>query len=145
MTAAVLPMPPAFATPSGEVAMTVSFHPMIYDAQSASWRVVNADGKARDAFEFNLSNANATDLLAALGISPGENAEPYPIEALSHLVTAALRRRLGKRSPAQPAFIGTGDRGRWRMARRRQHARMFFTWSSVTLCPLSSFSTPSHR
>ena len=59
----------------------------------------------RDAFEFNLSNANATDLLAALGLASCENADPYPIKALSHLVTAALRRRLGKRSPAQPAFV----------------------------------------
>ncbi len=63
--------------------MTVSFHPMIYDAQSASWRAVDEDFGDPDAFELNLSNANATDLLAALGMASCENAEPYPIEAMS--------------------------------------------------------------
>ena len=51
-----------------------------------------------DGFEVSVSNGNAVELLLALGLSP----EPdgiFTLDALSGLVTAALRRHLGQRSP----------------------------------------------
>lgn len=56
-----------------------------------------------DRFTLELCNGNAADVLDQLGFS-GEAwlDEPLRIEEFSRLVTYALRRRLGRRSPALP-------------------------------------------
>jgi hypothetical protein len=77
---------------------SISFLPYVRDDARDLWVIpafARADG---DAFEMSVSNGNAVGLLLALGLSP----EPdgiFTLDAFSGLVTAALRRHLGQRSP----------------------------------------------
>ena len=57
-----------------------------------------------DAFEICLANSNAVDLLLALGLPPAPGGGPTPLEQFANLVTAALRRHVGRRSPEIPPF-----------------------------------------
>jgi hypothetical protein len=78
--------------------MSISFLPYVRDDARDRW-VMPALARAEgDAFEMSVSNGNAVELLLALGLSP----EPdgiFTLDAFSGLVTAALRRHLGQRSP----------------------------------------------
>ena len=82
--------------------MSVDFHPYVFDPGDHVWKFPPRAHSMP--FEFNLSNANAADLLNALGLPYDVNAEPMPLGALSGLVTAALRRHLDKRSPELPTM-----------------------------------------
>jgi hypothetical protein len=81
--------------------MPVSFQPYIFDSDRAGF-IIPAVARGNDYFALCVSNANACDVLHALGL----RCEPDGIlafEAFSGLVTASLRRHLGHRSPALPA------------------------------------------
>lgn len=85
--------------------MTVSFNPYVRDTAAALWRFPKP--QAADTVEaIEVSNANAADILAALGLAD-PHAEPMPLSAFSNLVTAALRRHIGKRSPAYASVEDT--------------------------------------
>jgi len=78
--------------------MSISFLPYVRDDERDLWVIPAPARDDGDAFEVSVSNGNAVALLLALGLSP----EPHGIfslEAFSGLVTAALRRHLGQRSP----------------------------------------------
>ena len=79
--------------------MSIDFLPYVRDAERDLWRLPDAAHGDPDAFEMNVSNANGAELLLALGLAPDTSADPMPINAFAGLVTAALRRRLDRRSP----------------------------------------------
>ncbi|CAH2605945.1 conserved protein of unknown function (plasmid) [Rhodovastum atsumiense] len=56
-------------------------------------------------FQVNFGNANAADLLAALGLSWDGGTGEMPIPLFSGLITQALRRGLCHRSPERPPII----------------------------------------
>ena len=80
--------------------MSIDFLPYVRDTASGLWNLPAAVRAEPDAFEFNVSNANWADLLLALGLAPDRSTDPLPIDAFAGLVTSALRRHLGRRSPA---------------------------------------------
>ena len=49
-----------------------------------------------------MCNANATDLLLTLSLEPASYGDVIAIDVFSNLVTAAMCRHLGKRSPELP-------------------------------------------
>ena len=55
-----------------------------------------------DEVEFSLSNANAADVLDALGIEDAFSASPWPLCCFKALLVVARRKRLGHASPAIP-------------------------------------------
>ena len=78
--------------------MSVSFLPYVRDDVRDLWVIASLAHDDGDGFEVSVSNGNAVELLLALGLSP----EPdgiFTLDAFSGLVTAALRRHLGQRSP----------------------------------------------
>ena len=79
--------------------MTVNFTPYVHDTAHDVWIIPQTTREIGDDFELSVSNANGADLLLALGITPEPNGGLLAIEAFAGLVTAALRRRLGRRSP----------------------------------------------
>jgi hypothetical protein len=52
--------------------------------------------------EFSFSNANAADVLDALGIEDSFSERPWPIPCFRALLIVARRKRLGHASPAIP-------------------------------------------
>jgi len=80
--------------------MTISFNPYVFDAARRLWLLPQASRQDPDAFELNVSNVNGADLLLAMGLNPDAGQSPMPVDAFSALVTSALRRHLGHRSPA---------------------------------------------
>jgi hypothetical protein len=96
--------------------MSITFHPYVYDATRSLWVFPDAVRAALDDFEMNVSNSNGADLLLALGLDPDASFDPMTIEAFAGLVTAALRRHLGARSPALEPFTDA------------QEGRMTFTF-----------------
>jgi hypothetical protein len=52
--------------------------------------------------EFSLSNANAADVLDALGIEDSYSERPWPIACFRALLVVARRKRLGYASPPIP-------------------------------------------
>ena len=82
--------------------MSVSFLPYVRDDVRDLWVIPSLARDHGDGFEVSVSNGNAVELLLALGLSP----EPdgiFTLDAFSGLVTAALRRHLGQRSPEMRA------------------------------------------
>ena len=78
--------------------MSISFLPYLRDDVRDLWVIPALARDDGDAFEMSVSNSNAVGLLLALGLSP----EPdgiFTLDAFSGLLTAALRRHLGQRSP----------------------------------------------
>ena len=78
--------------------MSISFLPYVRDDARDLWVMPALARDNADTFEVSVSNGNAVGLLLALGLSP----EPdgiFTLDAFSGLVTAALRRHLGQRSP----------------------------------------------
>ncbi len=91
--------------------MSISFSPYVYDHARNIWIApLNTQGEP-DELELSLSNGNGCDILLALGLAPDPYGEPYPIDIFAGLVTAALRRHLGQRSPGLPARVDA-EKGR---------------------------------
>jgi hypothetical protein len=55
-----------------------------------------------DDLEFSLSNANAAEVLDALGIEDASSASPWPLPCFKVLLVVARRKRFGHASPAIP-------------------------------------------
>jgi len=89
--------------------VSIDFTPYIRDAERDLWLLPDAARVEPDAFEMNVSNANGVDLLLALGLAPKTSSDPMPIDAFAGLVTAALRRHLGRRSPEQENVTDNAD------------------------------------
>lgn len=79
--------------------MTVCFTPYVRDPKRDAWVHPQSDEEDYGEFELDVCNANALDLLLALGLEPASYGDVIAIDVFSNLVTAALRRHLGKRSP----------------------------------------------
>ena len=75
---------------------------------SVSFTLLKANGQRFDPLpghddrEFSLSNANAADVLDALGIENSFSERPWPIPCFRALLIVARRKRLGHASPAIP-------------------------------------------
>ena len=75
---------------------------------SVSFTLYKASGQRFDPLpghddrEFSLSNANAADVLEALGIEDSFSERPWPIRCFRALLIVARRKRLGHASPAIP-------------------------------------------
>ncbi len=75
---------------------------------SVSFTLYKADGHSFDLLpghddrEVNLSNANAADVLDALGIEDSFSERPWPIHCFRALLIVARRKRLGHASAAIP-------------------------------------------
>ena len=75
---------------------------------SVSFTLLKANGQRFDPLpghddrEFSLSNANAADVLDALGIEDSFSERPWPIPCFRALLIVARRKRLGHASPAIP-------------------------------------------
>lgn len=82
--------------------MTVTFTPYSSPGPDGHfWKWPEACQRDPERFTLELNNRNAADVLARLGYS-GETwiDEPLQINEFARLVTRALRRSLGQRSPA---------------------------------------------
>jgi hypothetical protein len=77
--------------------MTVSFNPLKANGQFFTHL------PALDDLEVSLSNANAADVLDALGIEDASSARPWPLPCFKALLVVARRKRFGHASPAIPA------------------------------------------
>ncbi len=87
--------------------MTISFSVSRYDDRLDIYNWI-AGNAGED--EISLSNANGVDVLLAIGLEP-EPAGIVPLSAFAGLITAALRRHLGRRSPAiEPTSDGAPGR-----------------------------------
>ena len=82
--------------------MTVCFTPYVRDEKREAWVLPHIGRSDQDEFEVDMCNANAIDLLLTLGLEPTSSGDVIAIDVLSNLVTAAIRRHLGKRSPELP-------------------------------------------
>jgi len=80
--------------------MPICFKPYVRDDAPGGWKVPREAQQNVDDFDVNFTNANAYDVLATLGLRPQPGM--LSINAFGNLVTAALRRDLGRRSPAIP-------------------------------------------
>ena len=75
---------------------------------SVSFTLLKANGQRFDPLpghddrEFSLSNANAADVLHALGLEDSFSERPWPIHCFRALLIVARRKRLGHASPAVP-------------------------------------------
>ena len=76
--------------------MTVSFTPL-----KANGQLFNHLPELDDV-ELSLSNANAADVLDALGIEDAFSASPWPFSCFKALLVVARRKRIGHASPAIP-------------------------------------------
>ena len=76
--------------------MTISFNPLKANGH------LFAHLPELDDLEFSLSNANAADVLDALGIEDAYSANPWPLSCLKALLVVARRKRIGHASPAIP-------------------------------------------
>jgi hypothetical protein len=76
--------------------MTVSFNPLKANGQ------LFAHLPELNDLEFSLSNANAADVLDALGIEDGFSPSPWPLPCFKALLVVARRKRIGDASPAVP-------------------------------------------
>ena len=90
--------------------MSIDFLPYAQDAE-CTLRCLPAAPDDHDAFSMNVANTNAVDLMLALGLTPEPVGTPMPIDAFAGLVTAALRRHLGRRSPALGPIAEPGHDG----------------------------------
>jgi hypothetical protein len=76
--------------------MTVSFNPLEANGQLFTHL------PELDDLELSLSNANAADVLDALGIEAAFSAGPWPLPCFKALLVVARRKRIGHASPAIP-------------------------------------------
>ena len=83
--------------------MTVNFKSYVFDqVRHTCCMLASRDDET---FIVNLSNANAADVLAALGLSADDENNPMPIDTFLNLTTAALRRHLDNRSPERELIV----------------------------------------
>ena len=83
--------------------MTVCFAPYVRDVDRDVWALPHIGRPDQEDFEVDVCNANAVDLLLTLGLEPASfGVVDGAFAVFSNLVTAALRRHLGKRSPELP-------------------------------------------
>jgi hypothetical protein len=82
--------------------MTVCFTPYVRDENRETWVLPHIGRPDQEDFEVDVCNANAIDLLLTLGLEPASYGDVIAIDVFSNLVTAAMRRHLGKRSPELP-------------------------------------------
>ena len=82
--------------------MSISFLARALQPGGTTWDVPGCALADPEALEVNVCNGNGYELLTALGLAPGPEGGPIPIDQFRGLITNALRRRLGKRSPALP-------------------------------------------
>jgi hypothetical protein len=87
--------------------MTVYFTPYVRGASSDAWVLPHIGRPDQEEFEVDVCNANATDLLLTLGLEPASYGDVIAINVFSNLVTAAMRRHLGKSSPELPTVEDT--------------------------------------
>jgi hypothetical protein len=80
--------------------MPISFKPYVRNDALDGWKVPREAHQNFDDFDIRLVNANAYELLATLRLRPHPGI--LSINGFANLVTAALRRHLGRRSPAIP-------------------------------------------
>jgi hypothetical protein len=80
--------------------MTVSFYPYDFDAVTNRYVLGGAENET-----FELSNANAVDLLSVLGFEDLWSAPPQPIAAFLSRLTAALRKPTGRPSAEIPVTV----------------------------------------
>ena len=100
---------------------------------SVSFTLLKASGQRFDLLpghddrEFSLSNANAADVLDALGIEDSFSERPWPIPCFRALLIVARRKRLGHASPAIPVTeteeVGQDACDRLRSGRRLHRAK----------------------
>ena len=76
--------------------MTISFNPL-----KANGHLFTHLPELDD-LEFSLSNANAADVLDALGIEDAFSTSPWPLSCFKALLVVARRKRIGHASPAIP-------------------------------------------
>ena len=76
--------------------MTVSFNPLKTNGELFTRLPELGD------VEFSLSNANAADVLDALGIEDSFSVSPWPLPCFKALLAVARRKRIGHASPAIP-------------------------------------------
>jgi hypothetical protein len=79
--------------------MTVSFNPL-----KANGQLFTHLPELND-LELSLSNANAADVLDALGIEAAFSAGPWPLPRFKALLVVARRKRIGHASPAIPLLV----------------------------------------
>ena len=76
---------------------------------SVSFSLLKANGQGFDPLpghddrEFSLSNANAADVLHALGVEDSFSERPWPIPCFRALLIVARRKRLGHAPPPSPS------------------------------------------
>ena len=80
--------------------MTVSFYPYVFDAVAERYVLAGAENGT-----FELSNANAFDLLSILGFEDLWSAPPQPIATFLGRLTAALRKSTGRPSAEIPVTV----------------------------------------
>ena len=76
--------------------MTISFNPL-----KANGHLFTHLPELDD-LEFSLSDANAADVLDALGIEDAYSTTPWPLSCLKALLVVARRKRIGHAYPAIP-------------------------------------------
>lgn len=83
--------------------MSISFQP--YISKSNLWVFPEGCLKQPDLYEVNFSNANAYDVLDALGLSMGCDQDPMLIGVFSNILSGTLRKHIGHRSPAIDSIV----------------------------------------
>jgi hypothetical protein len=83
-----------------EPTMTVSFYPYVFDAVINRYIFVRVENET-----FELSNANASDLLAILGFEDLWSAPPQPIAVFLGHLTTALQKSSGRPSVEIPVTV----------------------------------------
>ena len=78
--------------------MTVFFTPYVRNEERQTWELPHIGRPDQEELEVEVCNANAIDLLLALGFEPASYGDVIAIDVFSNLVTAAMRRHLGQRS-----------------------------------------------
>jgi hypothetical protein len=90
--------------------VSICFGPHFQDGGSFRCVLSPAARDNPDEYELSLANGNGVAILLALGLPPEPMGGPVAIDAFAGLVTAALRRHLGHRSPEIPTHADTGAR-----------------------------------
>lgn len=100
--------------------MGICFTPYGYDAARNLYTPLPAAHENSEDFALDVCNANGNDILYALDVDPILDGA-MPIDTFANLVTAALRRHLGRRSPElAPAEVRGADKATLVFCGRRE-------------------------
>lgn len=81
--------------------MSIDFMPYVFEATENMWLIPDACDTDDERFSINMCNANALDVLAALGFPDMSVSDaPVPIEDFLDRTTRALRGSIDRPSPA---------------------------------------------